>query len=72
MIFNAKDEPKAFEMLKEEIKDGNLGTLRVDPSSLVRIAQLNSTTKGDFKPPFLLFESVYIGIGLSVFPSIYY
>ena len=72
MIFNAKDEPKAFEMLKEEIKDGNLGTLRVDPSSLVRLAQLNSTTKGDFKPLFLLFESVYIDIGLSVFSSIYY
>ena len=59
LIFNAKDEPKAFEMLKEEIKDGNLGTLRVDPSSLVRLAQLNSTTKGDFKRYFY-FLNLYI------------
>ena len=69
LIFNAKDESEAFEMLKEKIKHGNLGALRVDPSSLVRIA---STTKGDFKPPFLLFKSVYIVIGLSVYPCIYY
>ena len=67
------DEPKeAFEMLNEKMKDGDLGTLRVDPSSLVRIP---STTTGDFKLPFLLFKSVYIDIyylSLSVFPSIYY
>ena len=50
------DEPKeAFEMLNEKMKDGDLGTLRVDPSSLVRIP---STTTGDFKLPFLLFKSV--------------
>ena len=52
LILNAKDEPEAFEMLKGKMKDGDLGTLRVDPSSVVRIA---STTKGDFILPFLLF-----------------
>ena len=64
LIYHTNDEPKeAFEMLKQEINDGNLGTLRVDPSSLVRIP---STTTGDFKLPFLLFISVYVVISLVI------
>ena len=60
LIYHMNDEPKeAFEMLKEKINDGNLGTLRVDPSSLVRKP---STTTGDFKLPFLLFKSLYIDV----------
>ena len=67
LIHHMNDEPKeAFEMLKEKINNGYLGTLRVDRSSLVRIP---STTTGDFKLPFLLFKSVYVvrSVCLSVF-----
>lgn len=46
LIFHVNDEPKdAYGMLKREINDGNLGTLRVDPSSL---EQIPSPTEGDF------------------------
>ncbi|XP_015751386.1 PREDICTED: von Willebrand factor D and EGF domain-containing protein-like isoform X2 [Acropora digitifera] len=38
LIFHVNDEPKdAYGILKREINDGNLGTLRVDPSSLKEI-----------------------------------
>ena len=48
LIFHVNDEPKdAYGMLKEEINDGNLGTLRVDPSSLKETFQ----QKGDFIMP---------------------
>ena len=64
LTFNGTGEPKeAFEMFKEEINDGNLGTLRVDPSSL---ELLPSATEGDFVPPFLLFSSINLIL------SIYY
>ena len=69
LILDAKDEHNAFVMLKEEIKDGNLGTLRVDPFSLERIPP---TTTGDLKLPFLLFKSAHIGTGLSVLPFIFH
>ena len=60
LLHHMNDEPKeAFEMLKKEISDGNLGTLQVDPLSLVRVP---STTTGEFKLPFLLFKSLYIDI----------
>lgn len=49
LTFNENGEPReAFEMLKEGMNDGTIGTLRVDPSSLVLIP---SATKGDFIPP---------------------
>ena len=68
MTFNENGKPKeAFEMLKEEINDGNLGTLRVDPSSL---ALMHSATEGNFIPPFLLFSSIQLLICLSV-PTCY-
>ena len=69
LILDAKDEPNAFEMLKEEIKDGNLGTLQVDPLSLERIPP---TTTGDLKLQFLLFKSAHKGTGLSVLPFIFH
>ena len=48
LIFHVNDEPKdAYGMLKEKINDGNLGTLRVDPSSLKETFQ----QKGDFIMP---------------------
>ena len=53
LSFHKNDEPKeAFEMLKKEISDGNLGTLRVDPSYL---EEIGSETRGNFTPPFLFF-----------------
>ena len=56
--FHKNDEPKeAFEMLKKEISDGNLGTLQVDPLSLEQIVP---ATKGDFILLFLLFWSMCI------------
>ena len=65
LTFNENGEPKeALEMFKEEINDGNLGTLRVDPSSLELIP---SATEGDFVPPFLLFSS--INLILSIYCS---
>ena len=49
LIFHVNDEPKdAYGILKREINDGNLGTLRVDPSSLKEIPP---PTKGDFIMP---------------------
>lgn len=49
LIFHVNVEPKdAYGMLKREINDGNLGTLRVDPSSL---KQIPPPTKGDFTIP---------------------
>ena len=69
MVLDARDELNAFEMLKEAIKDGNLGTLQVDPLSLERIPP---TTTGDLKLPFLLFKSAHIGTGLSVLLFIFH
>lgn len=72
LTFNENGEPKeALEMLIEGINDGNIGTLRVDPSSLLLIP---SATEGDFILPPLLFSSIYLIIGvsfcLSFFPLI--
>ena len=68
LTFNENGEPeKAFEMLQQEINDGNLGTLRVDPSSLELIP---APSEGDFMPPFLLFSSICLITGLSFYPFI--
>ncbi|XP_074620010.1 uncharacterized protein LOC141878862 isoform X3 [Acropora palmata] len=60
LILDAKGEPNAFEMLKEEIKDGNLGTLPVDPLSLERIPP--TTTGPTTKPNDDM--SIIIGVSL--------
>jgi len=60
LTFNENGEPKeAFEMLKEGMNDGTIGTLRVDPSSLVLIP---SATKEPIKE---LTREIIIGVSLS-------
>ncbi|XP_067041983.1 uncharacterized protein [Acropora muricata] len=64
LIYHTSDEPKeAFEMLKEKISDGNLGILRVDPSSLVRIPSTTTetTTKHPEKLPYAIIIAVSFG-----------
>ncbi|XP_067041993.1 von Willebrand factor D and EGF domain-containing protein-like isoform X3 [Acropora muricata] len=75
LIFHVNVEPKdAYGMLKREINDGNLGTLRVDPSSLKQIPpptkepttepNRQRTTQAQDGPDKELTYAIIIGVSL--------
>ncbi|XP_068719986.1 von Willebrand factor D and EGF domain-containing protein-like [Montipora capricornis] len=71
LIFSSKVQPKeAFDMMKETINDGNLGSLRVDPASLEQISVETEEPEDKELPYAVIIGACFAGLFVLVLGGI--
>ncbi|XP_068693084.1 von Willebrand factor D and EGF domain-containing protein-like isoform X2 [Montipora foliosa] len=73
LIFNRNVQPKeAFDMMKETINDGNLGSLRVDPASLKQISVETEEPEDKELPYAIIIGASFAGLFVLVLGGIFF